>query len=45
MIDGKTNNYQIKLEKEEYEEIQQKYNECWSKINKLEEPEKEYRSQ
>lgn len=40
----KTNNYQTKLEKEEYEEIQQKYNECWSKINKLEEPEKEYRN-
>lgn len=41
----KTSNYkQAKLEKEEYEEIQQKYNECWSKINKLEEPEREYRN-
>ena len=41
----KTSNYkQTKLEKEEYEEIQQKYNECWSKINKLEEPEREYRN-
>ena len=41
----KANNYkQTKLEKEEYEEIQQKYKECWSKINKLEEPEKEYRN-
>lgn len=34
----------IKLEKEEYEKIQQKYNECWSKINKLEELESEYRN-
>lgn len=41
----KTSNYkQAKLEKEEYEEIQQKYNECWSKINKLEELESEYRN-
>lgn len=41
----KTSNYkQAKLEKEEYEEIQQKYNECWSKINKLEEPERKYRN-
>lgn len=41
----KANNYkQTKLEKEEYEEIQQKYKECWSKINKLEEPEKGYRN-
>lgn len=41
----KASNYkQTKLEKEEYEEIQQKYNECWSKINKLEEPEREYRN-
>lgn len=35
---------QTKLEKEEYEEIQQKYNECWSKRNKLEELESEYRN-
>lgn len=43
--DWKTSNYsQTKLEKEEYEEIQQKYNECESKIGKLKEPEREYRN-
>ena len=43
--DWKTSNYsQTKLEKEEYEEIQQKYNECESKIDKLNEPENKYRN-